>query len=269
MRKVLPASVKRTIRRAIPAGGPRFFVTYELVNEWPEGNGSSWTTAAVAERFKHGIETFDLDLAGQSPSAAFASPIVRDNLALIDRINLPAASLLDFGCGNGLYRVVLQHYPATKNWQYVGIDVNEEVLAWCRMRHPGIRFEVIRENGCLPFDDDAFQVVMASGVIQCLNDYRQTLAELHRVSSGYTLLSRLPIWSERPTQLVLQHVRSDWGVEDHAVRVFNRAEFDALIEKLGFTIVAREAGSEVFQIEGVPEPAIHGSYLLQKVIHNK
>jgi ubiquinone/menaquinone biosynthesis C-methylase UbiE len=268
MRKVLPASVKQTMRRFIPAGGPQLFVTYEVVKEWPKGNDSSWTTPAVAARFKHGIETFDLDLAQQSPSAAFASPIVRDNLVLLSRINLSAATLLDFGCGNGLYHVVLQHYPATKGWTYVGTDINEDILDWCRMRHPGIRFVPMKGNECLPFDNDAFHVVMASGVIQCINDYPQVLADLHRVSNSYILVSRLPMWSERPTQIVLQHVRSDWGFEDHAVRVFNREEFDALIARLGLTIVAREDGSEVFQIQGVPEPAIHSSYLLQKVVLN-
>ncbi|MDX6611840.1 MAG: hypothetical protein QOD75_1026 [Blastocatellia bacterium] len=223
----------------------------------------------MAARFKHGAETFDFAAALESPSAALASPIVRDNLALLDRINLAEAALLDFGCGNGLYRVLLQHHPSTKSWRYVGADINEDILKWCRVNHPGIRFELIEGKGVGPFGDRAFDVVMASGVIQCIEDYEAVLAELRRVTKRYLLISRLPMWKHWPSENLLQHVRTDWGMEHHPIRVFNRNEFEQLIRRLGFSVVHRDYGTEFFQIEGVPEPAVHNSYLLQRSVHDE
>jgi putative methyltransferase (TIGR04325 family) len=257
------------MRRVLSSGVPQFFVHYEAVDEWPQGNGSSWSVPAVAARFKHGAETFDFAAASQSPSAAFASPIVRENLALLDRINLAEATLLDFGCGNGLYCLLLQHHPATKSWKYVGVDINEDILAWCRATHAGSRFELLEGKGAVPFGNGAFDVVMASGVLQYIEDHETVLAELRRVTSAYLLISRLPMWKHLPAQNVLQHVRTNWGLEHHPVRVFNRDEFEALLMRSGFSVVHRDYGSEFFQIEGVPEPAVHNSYLLQKSARNE
>jgi len=252
------------MRQVLSSGGPQFLVHYEVLDQWPQGNGSSWSAPAVAARFKHGAETFDFAAARQSPSAALASPIVRDNLTLLDRINLAEVKLLDFGCGNGLYRLLLRHHPPTKSWQYVGADINEDVLEWCRANHPGTPFELIAGKGVVPFGDGAFDVVMASGVIQCIEDYEAVLAELCRVTKSYLLISRLPMWKHRRSLNLLQHVRTDWGLERHPIRVFNRDEFEQVLLRLGFLVVQRDYGSESFQIEGVPEPAIHNSYLLQR-----
>jgi hypothetical protein len=242
-----------------------FSVAYESSSEWPQAKSSSWLSESVTARFKGGLETFDFKLAQQSPEAALASPVVRDNLSLLHQTELAKAALLDYGCGNGLYRLVLGHDTATAPWQYVGADINSEVIEWCRTTHAGTRFELIEEGQRLPFRDGEFDIVLASGVIQCIPDYTATLSELHRVSGNYLLISRLPIWKHNPTRIIRQNVFHLWGRESHFIHVFNRDEAEEIFRGSGFSIAYRDYGSETFNVPGVQEPAIHNHYLLKRI----
>ena len=260
---MVPAGARRAVRRL----GVRtpLSVSYELAGAGPRERGSSWAAASVTARFKKGVETFDLEEARRSPASALGSPIVRDNLSLLDRTGLGDASLLDFGCGNGLYRVILAHHAATAPWAYTGADVNREIVEWCRGAHPGTRFEVVGEGDPVPFGDGDFDVVLASGVLQCVADHASVLSELRRVTRDYVVLSRLPVWNEHPARRVLQHVRHAWGREDHPIRVFNRGELEDLFARLGLTVSESGTGSEAFEVPGVAERAVHNHFLLRKV----
>ncbi|MBA3768482.1 MAG: class I SAM-dependent methyltransferase, partial [Acidobacteria bacterium] len=215
--------------------------------------------------FKGGLETFDFKLAQQSPEAASQSPVVRDNLFLLHQTGLAEADILDYGCGNGLYRLVLEHDPVTASWRYVGADINNEMIDWCRATHAGTRFEVIKEDAPLPFREGEFDVVLVSGVLQCVRDYVATLSELRRISNNYLLISRLPIWKHNATRIVLQRVSHSWGHESHFIHVFNRETVEELFKALGFSITYRDYGSETFYVPNVHEPVIHNHYLLRRI----
>jgi SAM-dependent methyltransferase len=263
-RKVLPIHLRQAIRHWTTNGGG-LSVTYDLASEWPQHNRSSWLSASVTARFKGGLETFDFKLAQQSPEAALNSPVVLDNLSLLHQTGLAEAALLDYGCGNGLYRLLLGHDRATAGWQYVGADINSEMVEWCRTTHAGTRFEVIKEGQPLPFQDGVFDVVFASGVLQCVRDHIAALSDLRRISGNYVLVSRLPIWKHNSTHIVLQRVFHSWGQESHFIHVFNRNEVEELFKELGFSVVYRDYGSETFNVPNVHEPAIHNHYLLKKI----
>ncbi|HEV2764969.1 MAG TPA: class I SAM-dependent methyltransferase [Pyrinomonadaceae bacterium] len=263
-RRIVPARVRRAVRGLDPRA-PQFRVDYRVACEGADVKAdSSWASPSVTARFKKGVETFDLGQARRSPSSALASPIVRDNLSLLDSIGRGAANLLDFGCGNGLYRVILAHHAPTARWAYTGADVNLEIIEWCRGAHAGARFEVVKQSGLLPFGDGEFDVVLASGVLQCVSDYEATLAELRRVTSGYVVVSRLPVWVNNPTRQVLQSVRHPWGRENHLIRVFNRGRLEDLFARLRLEVSERGAGSETFDVPGVAERAVHNHFLLRK-----
>jgi len=263
-RKLLPVRLRRAIKHwALNGGG--FSVTYELSNEWPPHAQSSWRAASVTARFKGGLETFDFKLARAKPEAASQSPVVRDNLSVLHQTGLAEATLLDYGCGNGLYRLILGHDPATARWQYVGADINPEMIEWCRATHAGTRFEVIKEDAPLPFKEAEFDVVLVSGVLQCIPDYMATLSELRRISGSYLLVTRLPIWKHNATRIVLQRVSHSWGHESHYIHVFNREAVETLFKAEGFAIAHRDYGSETFYVPTVHEPVIHNHYLLKKI----
>lgn len=269
-RKVLPARVRKAAR-ILTAGEPSLSVEYELASGWPpEGNrsSSSWRASSVAARLKGGLETFDLERARSEPDAALASPIVRDNFELLRRTELggdDAVSLLDFGCGNALYRPLLAHHALTSRWRYTGADVNADLVKWCRETFPGARFEAVEEGRPLPFGDGEFDVVLASGVVQCVADYASVVSELRRVAAGFVLASRIPVWKYHATRVVTQRVSHAWGRESHAVHVFNRDALDEFFARAGFSILFRDYGSEIFNVPGVSEPAVHHHYLLRKI----
>lgn len=242
-----------------------FSTSFEPIPAWPTSSvQSSWLAPSVTQRFKKGLETFDLEVTQQSPEAAFKNPIVHDNIDAVSRIDLSNAALLDFGCGNGLYYAILSTYPATTGWNYVGADLNAELVRFCRTKYPGTRFELVADAQVLPFKDGEFDIVFASGVIQYIMDYGTVLSELYRVSSDYAIISRLPVWKHNTAQTVLQHVHHEWGEEHHPMHVFNRDSIEALFINLGFTILWHDYGSELFYVAGVVEPVVNNTYVLRK-----
>ena len=264
-RRVVPAGARRAVRR-LGAPAPPLGVTYELAcGTQADASGSSWAKPSVTARFKQGLETFDLTRARREPASALASPIVCENLSMLERMRLDEATLLDFGCGNGLYRVVLAHHAATARWEYTGADVNRELVEWCRAEHAGARFEVVSESGPLPFGEGEFDVVLASGVLQYVARHEAALSELRRVTRGHLVVSRLPVWRDGPTRLVVQRVRHAWGRENHLLRVFNRGELEDLFARAGLAVAERAEGSEAFDVPRVAERAVLDHFLLRKV----
>jgi putative methyltransferase (TIGR04325 family) len=226
---------------------------YELVSEW--------TTA------KEGTGTFDFDVAKRSAESELDVPVVRDNLGALTLIDLPEAKLLDFGCGNGHYRLILSADSHTATWDYVGVDIRPDFVQFCRQTYPKTCFETVEEGSPLPFADNAFDIVLASGVIQYIQNPVVTLVELCRVTQDYVLLSRLPTWKYHDSQIVVQRLHGAWGEEQYPLHVFNRYMAEGIFAQVGFSVVFRDYGSEFFSVPGEREPVAHILYLLRKPCH--
>lgn len=85
-------------------------------------------------------------------------------------------SVLDFGCGNGLYYQKLQ--SKQPNVRYIGMDYNAAMLA----KHPAHRDSLVRGDGMrLPFADAQFDVVMANHVMFYMEDIEKAIGEIRRV----------------------------------------------------------------------------------------
>jgi hypothetical protein len=81
---------------------------------------SPWWTTPTA-----GTSTFDFDVVNRSVDWELRIPIVRDNLEALARITSPQGSLriMDFGCSNGHYKLILAANHHMSKWQYVGMDL--------------------------------------------------------------------------------------------------------------------------------------------------
>ncbi|MFI5666133.1 class I SAM-dependent DNA methyltransferase [Streptomyces sp. NPDC051704] len=86
--------------------------------------------------------------------------------------------ILDAGCGSGPLSAALHDRGAV----VTGIDASAGMLALARRRlGDDVALHVADLGGPLPFDDDAFDDVVASLVLHYLEDWGPTLAELRRV----------------------------------------------------------------------------------------
>ncbi|MFI8823777.1 class I SAM-dependent DNA methyltransferase [Streptomyces sp. NPDC053431] len=86
--------------------------------------------------------------------------------------------VLDAGCGSGPLSAALRARGAA----VTGVDVSAGMLELARRRlGDGIPLHQADLSGRLPFDDDAFDDVVASLVLHYLEDWGPALAELRRV----------------------------------------------------------------------------------------
>jgi SAM-dependent methyltransferase len=105
--------------------------------------------------------------------------------------------VLDAGCGTG--RNVLE-FASLGTVQ--GVDSSPEAIEFCRVRGvEGVRQGLIES---LPFEDDSFDLILATDVIEHLDDDHAALVELHRVAAaGGRLLATVPayhwLWSQHDT----------------------------------------------------------------------
>jgi glycosyltransferase involved in cell wall biosynthesis/SAM-dependent methyltransferase len=88
---------------------------------------------------------------------------------------------LDFGCSSGRVVRALQAVCPRAEWH--GVDPNEGAIAWAREHLPGIDFRVSPQDPPLPFDDGAFDFVVAISIWSHYGEQAAVrwLAEMHRI----------------------------------------------------------------------------------------
>ncbi len=123
----------------------------------------------------------------------------------------PASRIVDLGCGCGRYAMPLRDYwfhGRRFEGRYLGVDVDEAMLAWCRRRFPADRFEWHRAESAsrtynprgrdggpvrLPAEDGSRDFVMANSLFSHLleGEFTRYLAESARVlrPGGVLMLS--------------------------------------------------------------------------------
>ena len=120
--------------------------------------------------------------------------------ALLSRADLPARPrILDAGCGTGGY---LKRYSLIG--EASGVEPSAEAVRFCRERG----LESVHQGGLesLPFEDDSFDLITATDVLEHIAAEQEALRELRRVAvPGATLLLTVPaymwMWSEEDVNL--------------------------------------------------------------------
>lgn len=99
----------------------------------------------------------------------------------------PDARLLDLGCGDGQFTAKAMAKIGVKNSYAIEIIVADITKAKAR----GIEVYKGDLNGTLPFSDETFDVIIASHVIEHLNDTDTFLKEVHRnlKTDGYLIVA--------------------------------------------------------------------------------
>jgi SAM-dependent methyltransferase len=130
--------------------------------------------------------------------------------------------VLDAGCGTGRNLVEFGTLgPAA------GVDPSVDAVAFCRLRGLDNVHCAGLEN--LPFDADAFDLLLACDVLEHVEDDAGALAELHRVAApGANLIITAPayqwMWTEHDVQL-------------HHVRRYTLRQLRARVDAAGWRVV--------------------------------
>ena len=150
----------------------------------------------------------------------------------------PGDRALDLGCGAGEFAAVLAESGAS----VVGADVAEAALARARARHSDLDFRLVPIDGPLPFEDNAFDLVWASEVIEHVADTARWLSEVRRVLAPRgRLLVTTP--SHGRLQVLLSGVeRFSEPLGDH-LHLYTARSLSSLLGNFGFGRVSVRAAA--------------------------
>jgi SAM-dependent methyltransferase len=148
----------------------------------------------------------------------------------------PGDRALDLGSGAGLFTAVLAEAAASA----VGAEVANAALARARAQRPELDFRLIPIQGPLPFEDNAFDLVWASEVIEHIADTARWLSEVRRVLAprGRLLLTT----PNHPRVAILVHglERFSEPLGDH-LHLYTARSLRATLEEFGFERVSVRA----------------------------
>ncbi|MEZ0483478.1 class I SAM-dependent methyltransferase [Fibrella aquatica] len=110
--------------------------------------------------------------------------------SLLETYIQPGASVLDAGCGTGVF----SHYLTNRGCTVLGIDGSAEMIRLCQQQaNPGATFRV----SLLPINDELtherFDAILSSSVLEYVPDLAKTLASFDRhLRPGGRLIVSLP-----------------------------------------------------------------------------
>ena len=144
-------------------------------------------------------------------------------------------SILDFGVGSGrLARMFKGH-----SGEYVGADVDAELVSWVSSHLPWVAGVVTRPKERLPFEDGRFDCVISISVFTHMNDQdcKFYLRELHRITQPGAMLF-LTIHGDRAVERA--------GMEQTVLKMLAMSDSEVeetkdLLKTTGFSFVAQQS----------------------------
>lgn len=120
-------------------------------------------------------------------------PVFASFIALMNGYVEPSRplSFLDCACTTGYYLDVIR-FALRHRITFTGSDLSNAAIEIARTRHPDVGWHVASLTR-LPFANGEFDIVMASGVLEHVPEWRLALEEICRVAAGHIILHRLPI----------------------------------------------------------------------------
>ena len=129
---------------------------------------------------------FDQDLFYNSLRGRLLGSLARELevLKLLERIQ-PSESLLEVGCSEGHYL----HKVKDCCRRTVGVDVEEDKIEEAKNRNQKSEFYMVEPGKRLPFNDQEFDWVLCTEVLEHVPDWPQTLSEVKRLAKKFVLLT--------------------------------------------------------------------------------
>jgi SAM-dependent methyltransferase len=163
----------------------------------------------------------------------------RVGLDLVDESPLDGFSLLDVGCGIGLYSTLFARY-GRKRIDYSGCDFSQAMVDAAVAQNPDRPF-TRADARLVPFGDKSFDVVWISALLEHVPECDQILAEAARVARHSILLHRLFLHDGPDAAQIISCKATEYPFIDgftYPRTLRNRANFDRFLEERG-TITTR------------------------------
>jgi ubiquinone/menaquinone biosynthesis C-methylase UbiE len=146
------------------------------------------------------VEKFQLSVAAaEAYEAGFVPALFADWApAIVDAAGVrPGQTVLDVACGTGVVAREAAD-PLQGQGHVIGLDLNEAMLVVARRLRPDIEW-IQGDAAALPFDDEAFDVVLCQAALMFFPDPALALREMARVAKpGGTVA--VQVWASRESQ---------------------------------------------------------------------
>jgi len=110
--------------------------------------------------------------------------------------------------------------------------------------------------------DRKYDLVIASGSLQYLEDWQSVCERLASVSGSYLYITRFPMIQNIPSFVFVQRPYSLGHNTEFLGWAFNRKDFLSFINKLGLRVLREFMTMEGFQVVGVSEQVEYRGFLL-------
>lgn len=172
------------------------------------------------------------------------NPVVRRLMSRFERdvgelfAQAAPESVLDIGCGEGV--LTEQWARALGDGPVVGADLEDPKLRaeWATRTRPNLRFEAMPVE-TLSFEDDEFDLVAATEVLEHVSDPGLAVAEMARVARRWLLVSvpHEPLW--RILNVARGAYLRDLGNTPGHLNHWSRAGFQRLLSAHGQVVETR------------------------------
>jgi SAM-dependent methyltransferase len=188
-RKVLPARVRRTLKRWLGISSHGYEI---LENGVPPDLHVGWKAAAVAER-QHAAFVPLLQ-------QMYEGRVREDFAALAKAVQMTGLEkplIIEVGCGSGWNSEILTHLLKGP-FRYIGLDYSPAMIDLAKRHYLDVQF-VIGEATALPFRDSVCDILVSGTVLMHLLEYRSAIRESRRIARKWCIFHTVPVLIHRPS----------------------------------------------------------------------
>jgi len=143
--------------------------------------------------------------------------------------------VLDFGCGKGDFtHMISKHCDSV-----YGVDCSEIAVNKAKSAYPEITFQVLAENGRVPYDDGFFDAIFMVDVLEHVLDTETLLEEVSRVlkPEGYLLIATSQLTRLKLFIIALISFDKYFFPTTPHIRYFTRNSLINLLKQKGFEAI--------------------------------
>jgi len=229
----------------------------EIPIEWSYDNGSKvdvfrqiyfmgkdlmtiWLETNKREKVADDLEQFYSKLAGDTYEKASKSWFLprrfwhdHKNKEVVKHV--AGKNVLDVGCGSGT--IVKKLLAINKN--VVGVDISEQFVEFCRTKYPDGKFYRLDANNLKVFEDNSFDSIVCSEVLEHLDTPGNALKEFYRVlRRGGSLIVTTPNVSFRWALIEALWTNVRRNVLETRHKAFSGKRLNYLLRKVGYNVLS-------------------------------